>query len=207
MSNPKVASNPPPILTAPSMHGHGLFVGTVTGVSPIEICLSEGGIQRAVVAASLSYGLCVGDIVLAVQLESQCWVLDVLHLVDDPHRRFQVQGASSIRLRADHIELNAGTLQATAAGAVFRMGIVRFRATSVLAVCHKIHTWTRNWFLRAQVVATRAHQRISRVDAADVLRATELNVQLSGAHNVTAQESHVVARDNASLSGRKVLLG
>lgn len=189
------------------MYSPSLFVGVVTQESPVKIKCGEGDSYETMVAASLSYELCKGDTVLAVHLDSQCWVLEVLHLADTPARQYTVQAASCIRFLAGHVELKTGVLQVQATASVFRMGMVRITATSVTVVCQKIHTWARNWFLRARVVATRANQRISRVDTADVLRAHEVDTQLTGAHNVKAQESHIAARDNASLSGRKVLLG
>jgi hypothetical protein len=207
MANPEFTNQMHPSLAASTTYSASLFVGEVTEVFPMEIKCGDGSSLRAVVAAGLSYGLCRGDTVLAVHLNSQCWVLEVLQLADNPTRQFHVHAASSIRLMAEHIELKTGVLQVQATGSVFRMGMVRITATSVTAVCHKIHTWTRNWFLRARVVATRATQRISRVDTADVLRAHDVDVQLTGAHNITAQETHISARDNASMNGRKVLLG
>lgn len=196
-----------PIQPTPIAQPPCLIVGIVEETSPIKIECADGISYSGVVAAGLSYGLTRGDTVLAVQLDSQCWILEVLHMADNPTRQYCLQSASSIRFMAERIELKTGVLQVEATGSVFRMGVVRISATSVTAVCQKIQTWTRNWFLRARVVATRANERITRVDAVDVLRGHEVDIQLTGTHNVKAQESHITARDNVSINGTKVLLG
>lgn len=184
-----------------------LIVGIVATTHPLAIDSLDGRRHAATSAAGQAYELCVNDEVLAVQMESRCWVLQVLRLADNPSRQFSVHGAASIRLLAEQVELKAGALKVHSQQSVFRLGAVRLSAKSVTAVVSQLHTWSRNWFLRAQVVATRARQRISRVDTAEVLRAGEVDVQVTGSHRMTVQDARLDARDTVSVTGSKVLLG
>lgn len=189
------------------MYSGGMFKGRVIGNKPLTVAFGEGEQRAALCAAGQVFELCAGDEVLIAVLGQQAWVLQILELADSPSREFTVHGATSIRMLAEHIEVKAGSLHVQSTRSLFRMGVMQVTAQSITAACQKISTWTRNWFLRSHVLATRSNQRISRIDAVDVVRAQEVDVQVSGIHAVVAQEARVTAAGNVSVHGSKVLLG
>jgi hypothetical protein len=146
------------------------------------------------------------------------WVLMVLARathIDNP-ATLSVPGAQHMVLSAPHVrvegkqsvELETKNLHVKADQVGLHTGVIRATTYILKLVAQRLNVWGQVMHTQAQSIITRADQRVTRIDGADIIRADQFVLNSQQLVQIKTEGMvQVKAKGNVTMDGRQIFLG